>query len=230
MAFEASTHHEEEEEAESTATAVAPPASDDGTYHDKCCSPASFSTNFVMDKPMTRSKGTIFYDNTTHMMREDVVHGDGSGTTATNGQFVIYSNFTSGDGFYYDVNSGKCLLGGGPFGLDLWNEWCFGSMEENEKYSSSGPCPAPATGMCNFYENGDWMFGATTDQCLPASLLGSNGNAGSVTYYGALVAPLPPSLFVPPKVCTDMLHARRLTLDADLPDSALATIAHAKKQ
>ena len=77
------------------APAVATPAPVATETTDKsCCAPATFTTSFTMDKPMTKSKGVIYYDADNKMMREDVVHGDGTGTTATNGRFTIISNFT----------------------------------------------------------------------------------------------------------------------------------------
>lgn len=164
-----------------------------------CCAPSSFTTSFTMDKPMTHTTGTFWYDSENHMMREELIHGAGNGTTATNGHFIIVSNFTSGDGYYVDVNTNECVLGG-PFGLDLWNSWCFGSAMENEVYDHSGTClSSPDT--CNFYANGNWMFGATQDECFPSSIVGSNGNFGKVVYSNPVAGPIAASMWETPAAC-----------------------------
>ena len=210
------------------------------TTDKSCCAPATFTTSFTMDKPMTQSKGVIYYDADNKMMREDVVHGDGTGTTATNGRFTIISNFTrcvcscvrvpatrmltmwgrSGDGYYLNVVTGKCMLGG-AFGLDLWNNWCFGSASpnnENEKFGYSAPCTTAANGMCDFYFNGEWTFGATSSMCFPDSIVGVNnsGNHGTVNYFGAKVGPISSSMWVTPPACLAAANARRALATTDV--------------
>ena len=221
MSFVAGSNTDAAAATEADAPAPAAPASTDST--NACCAPSSFTTSFTMSKPMTNSKGTIYYDNANHMMREDVVHGDGTGTTAANGRFTIISNFTSGDGYYFNVVTGKCMLGG-AFGLDLWNEWCFGSAMESETYTMDGDCPAPGTGSCHFYANGDWTFGATTDQCFPASITAkpNSGNFAEVTYFGAKTGPISSSMWTTPPACL-AAKAAAVAAAAGKPVGARAT-------
>ena len=119
----------------------------------------------------------------------------------------------SGDGYYLNVVTGKCMLGG-AFGLDLWNNWCFGSASpnnENEKFGYSAPCTTAANGMCDFYFNGEWTFGATSSMCFPDSIVGVNnsGNHGTVNYFGAKVGPISSSMWVTPPACLAAANARR---------------------
>lgn len=207
--------------AATTPSTPAMPANQDSNndYPNACCAPSSFTTSFQMVKPMTTSKGTIYYDMGAKMMREDVVHGAGTGTTASNGQFTIISNFTSGDGYYFNVNTGKCMLGG-AFGLDLWNSWCFGSSDESEKFAYSAPCQQQGSGSCNYYMNEDWAFSATADsQCFPDSIIGAqnSGNAATVTYSGAKAGPINPDMWDVPAACKAaeaMAHGDRRVQEA----------------
>lgn len=170
------------------------------TASNACCAPSSFTTSFKYDHP--NSKGIIYYDAKAKMMRTDVVSGDGTSGTTDNGSFRMYSNFTSGIEWYYNVVTNECA----EYGLDFWNDWCFGDAGSSETWTSDGACPSgseTSSEVCHFYRNGPWQFSATTDGCFPRSMVGSpSGSVQQAVYYlDSTEGPIDPSIFKAPAVC-----------------------------
>ena len=180
----------------------------DDTSHD-CCAPDQFSTKFKHTIPKIgySAQGTIYYDNTMQAMRYDLVVGDGSGTSIYDGNFTMISNFTSGIEWYYNVNDNSCA----GYGLDLWNEWCFGSSYNQSETLLNGEISCFNTmnsdiKNCTQWVNDEMFFQSYTTQalkgaCLPASTVRTTGEQW--LYYDAKVGSWPSSLLNVNSACSE---------------------------
>lgn len=170
---------------------------DDDQIRD-CCAPRSFSTQFTYSDPP--AKGVTYYDYESQMMRVDVTTGAGTAGTANNGQFSMWLNFTTPSAgppaieWYYNKITGTC----DEYGLDQWIEWCFGGAAYGQKYAGSRAC---FHSSCDVFTSGDWTYGAYTESCLPAFINGSMGISQTITYFNAVVGPVPKSVFTPAPAC-----------------------------
>ena len=54
------------------------------------------------------------------------------GVDTKDGNFQMYSNFTSGIEYYYNVNANTCDL----YGLNYWSDWCYGKANQQTWMSS----------------------------------------------------------------------------------------------
>ena len=87
------------------------------TNPNDCCTPKSFQTSFLHRIPEIHyaSFGTVYYDQPSQQMRFSMF--------VAGVQYNMWMNFTSGLQYYEDVETKNCHL----FGLDLWNDWCYGN-------------------------------------------------------------------------------------------------------
>jgi hypothetical protein len=103
-----------------------------------------------------------------------LLSGNGMAGTTVNGNFTMYMNFTSGLQFYMNEVTGICE----PYGLDFWNEWCYGLKGQNQEFQGVGNCTSPSSSstngnvnsntQCSIWRNGDFVFAGTYDNtCAP---------------------------------------------------------------
>jgi len=135
--------------------------------------------------------GYIAYDATNQFMRVDTVSG--SGRTIYDGTFRMYMNFTSGIEWYYNPATGHC----GAYGLDYWNDWCYGTPGQSETFLESIQIGGTTA---NVWQNGDFFFTASQDSCVP--MVFNRPATGSFTiYYNVTAGISDRSVFVPPTTC-----------------------------
>jgi len=116
----------------------------------------------------------------------------GHGTTVYDGDFRMYLNFSSGIEYYLNTVTNVCE----PLGLDFWNDWCYGSINETEVWQENvmiGDTPA------SIWSNGDFNWGASLSDCTPILF---QRDAGMLTIYYNVTAGIPdPTVFDPPSNC-----------------------------
>jgi hypothetical protein len=178
--------------------------------HD-CCAPETYVNGFFQIIPAIdyRSEGVIFYDKKSQQMRVSVAVNGGRGNTTYDGMFDMWMNFTSGNQYYYNRNSGTCDL----YGLDYWNDWCFGNKynQSEDFVAADVDCSSKfgPTHQCNQWRNGEFLFETfATNECLPSSISRPSGER--IDYLRGSTAPIPPATFVPDRVClkqTKVKHA-----------------------
>ncbi|CAF0953299.1 unnamed protein product [Rotaria sordida] len=169
--------------------------------HD-CCVPESYVNAFFHSIPAIdyRSEGLIFYDKKAQQMRVTVTVNGGRGNTTYDGIFDMWMNFTSGYQYYFNRNNGKCDL----YGLDLWNDWCFGNKynQSEDFVAADVSCSSPfgPTHKCNQWRNGEFLFETyASDRCLPSSISRPSGER--IIYIAGGTGPIPPSTFTPNPAC-----------------------------
>ena len=178
--------------------------------HD-CCAPESYETAFLHVIPEIdfRSEGIIFYDKQANQMRVIVTVNGGRGNSTYDGTFDMWMNFTSGYQWYYNRNTGACDL----YGLDFWNDWCFGNKynQSEDFVAADVKCSStlqPAS-QCNQWKNGEFVFETfATNECQPSSISRPNGER--TDYFRGRSGPIPSHVFVPNPVChrqTKVKHA-----------------------
>ncbi|CAF2362335.1 unnamed protein product [Rotaria sp. Silwood2] len=178
--------------------------------HD-CCIPESYVNAFFHSIPAIdyRSEGLIFYDKKAQQMRVTVTVNGGRGNTTYDSVFDMWMNFTSGYQYYFNRNTGKCDL----YGLDYWNDWCFGNKyNQSEDFVAADiPCSSPfgPSHQCNQWRNGEFLFETyASDECLPSSISRPTGER--TNYVQGRIGPISPSTFVPNPAClkqTKIKHA-----------------------
>jgi hypothetical protein len=181
-----------------------------GDPHD-CCAPESYVNGFFHIIPAIdyRSEGVIYYDKKAQLMRVTVSANGGGGKTTNDGTFDMWMNFTSGYQWYYNRNADTCDL----YGLDYWNDWCFGNKynQSEDFVAADVPCISRfgPTQQCNQWRNGEFVFETyATNECLPSSISRPSGEL--MDYYVGRVGPIPADTFVPNSVChrqTKVKHA-----------------------
>ena len=159
--------------------------------HD-CCAPSSFQTSFIHRIPDIdyTSSGVIYYDQPSEQMRVSL--------TTMGIKYNMWMNFTSGKQYYHNVNEKTCRL----FGLDLWNDWCYGStFNQSEDFRAANiSCSSGMFSRCNQWQNGDFLFESTSPGCYPAAL-NRLSNAERTLYFSAKDGPFPPEVFQPDPIC-----------------------------
>jgi hypothetical protein len=178
--------------------------------HD-CCAPDSYVNGFFHIIPAInlKAEGMIFYDRKAQQMRVTVAANGGHGNTTYDGLFDMWMNFTSGYQYYYNRNSGACDL----YGLDYWNDWCFGNKynQSEDFVAADTPCTSPIEPgrKCRHWRNGEFLFETLeSTECFPSSISRPSGER--IDYIRGRVGPIPPNTFVPNPVClkqTKMKHA-----------------------
>ena len=176
--------------------------------HD-CCAPESFSNAFFHVIPVIdfRAEGVIYYDQKAQQMRVTVLNNGGRGNTTFDGAFDMWMNFTSGNQYYYNRNTGACDL----YGLDFWNDWCFGNKynQSEDFVAADVRCVAsmPPGEQCHQWRNGEFLFEVfASSSCLPAGISRPSGE--QYQYFKGKVGPLPPATFVPNPVCQKQTKAK----------------------
>jgi hypothetical protein len=178
--------------------------------HD-CCAPDNYVNGFFHVIPAIdyRSEGVIFYDKQAQQMRVSVVINGGRGSTAFDGTFDMWMNFTSGLQYYYNRNNNTC----DKYGLDYWNDWCFGNKynQSADFVAADVTCTSPfgPRQRCNQWRNGEFLFETFSEsQCFPSGISRPSGER--YDYLRGSTAPIPPQTFVPHSICTQqtkMKHA-----------------------
>lgn len=192
-----------------------------------CCTVNQFTITFEeIGSVRAPASGFYYYDNINKFMRYDV--SSGTGKTYYDGSFRYYSNFTSGLEWVYNVVTGECT----PYGLDFWNEWCYGSLssENFASYETIG-----TTSVSVFTQNGaGWVRKATTDQCIPVMHSHSSAvNHGITTIFKNFIPYVTPDVFELPSTCVlkPHLHASQLPKSSTLEHhkSRHAHMSHLKQ-
>ena len=178
--------------------------------HD-CCAPDSYMNIFSHTIPAIdfRSEGLIFYDKVAKQMRVTVANNGGRGNSTDDGIFDMWMNFTSGYQYYYNRNTGQCDL----YGLDYWNDWCFGNKynQSEDFVAADVPCAVPGQpgDKCHQWRNGEFLFEVfASGDCLPHGISRPSGE--QMNYLRGTSGPIAPGAFVPNPVClkqTKVKHA-----------------------
>lgn len=117
-----------------------------------------------------------------------------TGVTAKDGTFQMYSNFTSGIEYYYNVYANTCDL----YGLNYWSDWCYGS-KNSQSYLASvtvGTQLADVWGQ----EGNPFTWTAARETCTPLSMVRADTGEGTFYYDMRLGAP-PAGFFDLPAAC-----------------------------
>jgi len=132
----------------------------------------------------------IAYDAINKLMRVDTYSGQG--VTIYDGAFSMYLNFTSGIEYYVNINNGGTCE---AFGLDYWNDWCYGGALQKELYVES---IVIGNARCDVWGNDDFHFINSQSDCSPVVL---QRDDGSMTVYYNFRSSNESSIFVPPSQC-----------------------------
>lgn len=132
--------------------------------------------------------GMISYDAINHFLFAMVPSG------ADSEPHYHFSNFTSGIEWNFDQSTGKCS----EYGLDLWNNWCYGS-DQNE-VAGSPIVIGGATANTYSNANADFAWAASQGTCQP--VLRHRDSTSETTFYYNITAGIAnPHVFVPPAAC-----------------------------
>ena len=135
-----------------------------------------------------------YYDAPNQLFRVDT--NSGSGTTAVDGSFQMYSNFTSGIEYYYNTVTGTCDL----YGLNYWADWCYGSVNSQTPVTTI----SMAGEICDVWgmDGSDFTWTNQRGECIP---VGSNrATTGETTVFrNYKVGPVCPKMFELPAACVD---------------------------
>jgi len=133
----------------------------------------------------------IQYDKINSLMRVETASGYELGNSTYDGTFVMWLDFSSGIEWYYNVGTGKCTA----FGLDYWNDWCYGEME-NTQYS--GALNIVGT-LCDYWGSGDLYYSNAQYSCIPATK--TRHSTGEFTLYYGYFPAVDPTKFIPNPAC-----------------------------
>jgi len=168
------------------------------------------------------SHTAISYDQINKLMMVEVAIGQNpNGTTIYDGHFRMYMNFTNGYQWYYNVATGSCDL----YGLDYWNDWCFGTPGNNQHFVGT-----VAIGEQTYNEwtspEGDFSWISSQQNCVPAMFVRSPPGYLSV-YFNYQNGIRDPKVFVPPAACHRATKAGLLSKASESPMAeVLAKIGH----
>ena len=136
------------------------------------------------------------------------------GVTAKDGYFQMYSNFTSGIEYYYNVHANTCDL----YGLNLWSDWCYGSVNGQTHQGSfqNGDEIADVWGQ----EGNPFNWTNNRKSCTPVSLVRSD--TSETTFYYNMVTGAPDSsVYELPAAC--------VTKAAEVEKSGVKLVPSARK-
>lgn len=169
------------------------------TNPNDCCAPASFVVVFVHRIPKFdfHSSGLIYYDKPSQKMHVKITSGSGQLGIIPNGEYAMWMDFPLGLQYYQNINKNTCY----SFGLDFFNEWCFGNTyNQSENFvAKDAPCTSHI-GTCNQWRNGDFLYEAFSDTCYPASV-SRKLNGERTDFYAALSGPFDEAIFQPDPTC-----------------------------
>jgi len=176
----------------------------------ECCAPSQFTMQaYETASWRAPTQLTYYFDTVAQLQRIDT--NSGSGTTIYNGHFQMFSNYSSGAEAYYNVVSGECVV----YGLDFWNDWCYGSVND-EQYVTSVMVGNEVADVWQVPGN-VFSWTNTRENCLPVSL--NRYDTGETTfYYNFKAAPPSADVFQPPAACvTELARAAPLLERRQLP-------------
>jgi hypothetical protein len=175
-----------------------------------CCAPAQFSMQ-AYETASWRNPTQLNYYFDTEAQLQRIDTNSGSGTTIYDGHFQMYSNYSSGAEAYYNVVTGDCVV----YGLDLWNNWCFGSIND-EQYVTS---VMVGNEVADVWQVPGLPFSwtSTRENCLPVSL--NRYDTGETTFYYNMNAVAPSAeVFQPPPACvTELARVAQQLESSTLP-------------
>jgi len=158
-----------------------------------CCAPQQFTLDaYEMASWRNPTTKKFYFDAVNRLFRVDT--NSGSGNTVKDGYFQMYSNFTSGIEYYYNVNEGTC----GLYGLNYWADWCYGSINSQSYLTSVtvGNDIADVWGE----ENSPFTWTNTRDNCVPVSH--ARTDTGEASFYFNMVVGAPDlSVHTIPSAC-----------------------------
>lgn len=160
-----------------------------------CCA----SQQFTMEGYETSSwrnptHKNYYFDAENKLFRIDT--NSGNGITSIDGHFQMFSNFTSGIEYYYNVNANTCDL----YGLNYWSDWCYGTIN-SQTYMSSITIGSQISDIWTM-NGSDFTWTNQRDQCIPIGM--NRVSTGETTVYYNHKAIKPDStLFNLPTACTD---------------------------
>lgn len=106
----------------------------------------------------------------------------------------MYSNFTSGIEYYYNVVAGTCDL----YGLNYWSDWCYGSVN-TQTYLTSVTVGNEEADVWQ-QDNSPFTWTNTRDSCVPVSH--TRIDTGEATFYYNMVVGAPDlSVHTIPSAC-----------------------------
>ena len=177
-----------------------------------CCAPAQFSMQaYETASWRAPTQLTYYFDTSSQLQRIDT--NSGSGTTIYDGHFQMYSNYSSGAEAYYNVVTGECVV----YGLDYWNDWCFGAVND-EQYVTSVMVGNEVADVWQVPGN-VFSWTNTRKNCLPVSL--NRYDTGETTFYYNFKEGTPAAdVFKPPAACVTELARAALLLDTSALPSA----------
>jgi hypothetical protein len=89
----------------------------------ECCAPKQFTLEgFETSSWRNPTNKAYYFDTDSKFFRVDT--NSGSGMTPKDGHFQMFSNFSNGIEYYYNVAANTCDL----YGLNYWSDWCYGSV------------------------------------------------------------------------------------------------------
>lgn len=166
----------------------------------ECCAPATFSMQaYETSSWRSPTQLTYYFDTEAQLQRIDT--DSGTGTTIYDGHFQMFSNYTSGAEAYFNVITGECVV----YGLDFWNNWCYGSVND-EQYVTSVMVGNEIADVWQVPGN-VFSWTNTRDNCLPVSL--NRYDTGETTfYYNVKASDSTPNMevFQPPAACITELN------------------------
>ena len=158
-----------------------------------CCAPGQFTMNAYETSSWRQPTQLKYYfDTNAGLQRIDT--NSGSGSTIYDGHFQMFSNYSSGAEAYYNVNDDTCVI----YGLDYWNDWCYGSVN-NEVYVQSVMVGNEAADVWQV-PGSVFSWSNTQENCVPVSL--NRYDTGETTFYYNFQEEAPSAdVFVPPLAC-----------------------------
>lgn len=152
---------------------------DDDRADLECCAPSQFvMRGYETSSWRNPTSLTFYFDAVNQLFRVD--SDSGSGKTTYDGNFQMYSNFTSGIEYYFNVNTNECDL----YGLNLFSNWCYGSVN-NQKYQQTVKVGSELADVWYVPDN-IFTWTASRANCVPLSK--SRADNGELTMYYNMIA------------------------------------------
>jgi hypothetical protein len=116
------------------------------------------------------------------------------GVTPKDGYFQMFSNFTSGIEYYFNVHANTCDL----YGLNYWSDWCYGAKNQ-QTYLTSVTIGSEVADVWG-EEGNPFTWTNARGSCTPVSSVRADTGEGTF-YYDMRVGAPDPSNFVLPAAC-----------------------------
>lgn len=160
-----------------------------------CCAADQFTLEgYETSSWRNPTQKKYYFDAKNQLFRQDTYSG--SGTTTRDGAFQMYSNFSSGIEYYYNVNADTCDL----YGLNYWSDWCYGK-ENSQEYVTEIVMGSETADVWTM-RGSDFTWTNQRTQCIP---VGSNrASTGETTvFYNYKTGTPRASAFELPEACTE---------------------------